>query len=67
MGLSGVLADAVDQDVPFLFQSASVFCFIFVSMLIANRAFRDFLSTQLVVNNRGKTGIETGRIRSSNE
>ena len=67
MGLSGVLADAVDQDVPFLFQSASVFCFIFVSMLIANRPFREFLSTQLVVNNRGKTGKETGRIRSSNE
>ena len=64
MGLSGVLADAVDQDVPFLFQTASVFCFIFVSMLIANRPFREFLSTELVLNNRGKTGRETGHILS---
>ena len=50
MGLSGVLADAVDQNVPLLFQGAAVLCVIFVSMLISNRPFREFLSSRLEDN-----------------
>ena len=46
MGLAGVLADAVDQNVPLLFVSAGIATALVATIMAGNRSFRDFLSTR---------------------
>ena len=48
MGLAGVLADAVDQNVPLIFVAASGATAFLVSVLAMNRPFRQFLGTKLL-------------------
>lgn len=48
-GLSGVLADAVDQNVPLLFAAAGVATARMAPIMTCNRSFRAFLSTRLGV------------------
>ena len=47
MGLAGVLADAVDQNVPLLFVSGGIAAGCIVTVMGRGRAFREFLGTRL--------------------
>jgi DHA3 family macrolide efflux protein-like MFS transporter len=47
MGLAGILADLVDQNIPLLFICAGVLAFIVVTGMAVNGPFRAFLSTQI--------------------
>ena len=47
MGLAGVLADAVDQNVPLLFVGGGIAAGCIVTVMGRGRAFRDFLGTRL--------------------
>ena len=50
MGLAGVLADAVDQNVPLLFASAGIATALVATTMACNRHFRAFLGTRVGVS-----------------
>ena len=47
MGMAGVLADVVDQNIPLLFIAAGLLAAVVVTGMVLNRPFRAFLSTKL--------------------
>ena len=50
MGLAGIAADAVDQNVPLLFIVAAVAVAGVATTMALNRSFREFLSTRIGVS-----------------
>ena len=48
MGLAGILADLVDQNIPLLFVCAGTLSGILVTGIACNKAFREFLATRLL-------------------
>ena len=53
MGLAGIAADAVDQNVPLLFIGAAVATAVVAIVMACNRSFREFLSTRIGVSING--------------
>ena len=51
MGLAGVLADLVDQNIPLLFIWAGTISGVLVTAIAFNRPFREFLATRLFTTN----------------
>ncbi len=50
MGLAGIAADAVDQNVPVLFIGAAAVTALVASVMACNKGFREFLSTRVGVS-----------------
>ena len=48
MGLAGILADLVDQNIPLLFVCAGILSGTLVTGIACNKAFREFLATRLL-------------------